>query len=562
MGKTRHGGALLVECLITLGATRAFGVPGESYLPVLDALFDRKGQFDFTLCRHEGAAAFMAEAWGKLTGTPGIAFVTRGPGATNASIGVHTAMQSSTPLILFVGQVGTALKGREAFQELDYGAVFGSMAKWVTEIDRIDRMAETVSRAWAVAMSGRPGPVVVALPEDVLTTRSDLPVCAPVRISSPAPSQTALTELGHRLSRAERPLVIAGGSGWSADGKADLARFLTAQGVPALVSFRRHDLLDNHAPFYAGEAGVGMTPHVRGLISGADLILALNIRFGEMSMDAYSIAPPPRLGAELVHVHKSAAELNKIYTADLPIEADPNEMAAALAALPASPSPSPDWILTARQGFSSGLSVPSQPGAFDMGDAMEVLQKEVGDDAVITNGAGNFAIWPNKHFLFGANQRLLAPQSGAMGYGLPAAIAAKIADPDRMVLCFAGDGDIQMTISELGTAMQEGAQPILLILNNGTYGTIRMHQERHFPGRVSGTDLVNPDFCALARSYGFHAERVSQTRAFADAFARARESRTGAVLELMIETEALGPKLTLSALRAEGEAPSTVSGKE
>lgn len=554
MAQSRHGGALLVECLLNLGAARAFGVPGESYLPVLDALHDTGGRLDFTLCRNEGGAAFMAEAWGKLTGQPGICMVTRGPGATNASIGVHSAMQSSTPMILFVGQVGTDLKGREAFQELDYRAVFGSMAKWAVDIDRIDRLAETVSRAWATALSGRPGPVVVALPEDVLSTVTDLPACDPVHIPAPEPDFMAATKIEEQLQSAERPLVIAGGSGWTADGKANLATFLERWTLPALVSFRRHDLIDNHAAHYAGEAGVGMTPHVRGLIEQADLILALNIRFGEMVMDAYSIHTPPRMGPKLIHAHASADELNKIYAADLAIQANPNALVSELMEGSARKVAWGDWAKAARAGFLAGIKTPPQPGPVDMGDVMAYLRDTLPADTILTNGAGNFAIWPNKHFLFGPDQLLLAPQSGAMGYGLPASVAAKIAHPDRTVVCFAGDGDFQMNCSELGTAMQAGAQPIVLIVNNGTYGTIRMHQERHFPARVSGTTLENPDFAALARSYGFYSERVEKTVDFPSAFERALGSPTGAVLDLAVSSEALTPKATLSQIRAAGQA--------
>jgi len=553
MAQTRHGGKLLVECLLNLGATRAFGVPGESYLPVLDALHDTGGQLDFTLCRNEGGAAFMAEAWGKLTGQPGICMVTRGPGATNASIGVHSAMQGSTPMILFVGQVGTDLKGREAFQELDYKAVFGTMAKWAVEVDRVERMAETLSRAWATALSGRPGPVVVALPEDVLSAMTDLPACGPVQIPAPEPDFLAAGQIEEMLSAAERPLVIAGGSGWTADGKANLASFLERWTLPALVSFRRHDLIDNHAGVYAGEAGVGMTPHVRGLIERADLILALNIRFGEMVMDAYSIHTPPRMGPKLIHAHGSADELNKIYTADLAIQANPNALVSDLMEGSARDVPWAGWAEAARAGFLAGIDTPPQPGPVDMGDVMGYLRDTLPADAILTNGAGNFAIWPNKHFLFGPGQRLLAPQSGAMGYGLPAAVAAKIAHPGRTVVCFAGDGDFQMNCPELGTAMQAGARPIVLILNNGTYGTIRMHQERHFPGRVSGTSLENPDLVALASAYGLHGERVSCTADFAPAFERAKHSPTGAILEMMIGEQALTTRATLDQIRAAGQ---------
>ncbi|MGR3572426.1 thiamine pyrophosphate-dependent enzyme [Brevirhabdus sp.] len=548
-GEARNGGALVVACLLELGARRAFGVPGESYLAVLDALHDTRGALDFTICRNEGGAAFMAEAWGKLTGTPGIAFVTRGPGAANASIGVHAAMQASTPMILFVGQIAMRDRGREAFQEVDYRAMYGPLAKWVTECDDAARLPETIARAWGTCLSGRPGPVVVALPEDMLSAGCGAQGCGALRIPEAAPADDDIETLSRMLTAAERPLVIAGGGGWSARARADLAQFLDWHGIPALSAFRYHDLLDNHGPGYGGDAGVGMSPSVRRSIVEADLILALNIRFGEMTTDDYTIAAPPRLGARLIHVHASDRELGKIYAADLPIHAGPNRMAAALARV-AVPGDWAAWRNRVRDGYEAGFDTPPQPGPVDMGEVMRHLQQVLASDAIVTNGAGNFAIWPNKLFRFGPDQRLLAPQSGAMGYGLPAAIAARVAHPDRQVVCFAGDGDFQMTCQELGTAMQAGACPIVLILNNGTYGTIRMHQERHYPSRVSGTQLENPDFVALARAYGFHAERIARTGDFPAAFARACASGSGAVLDLMTGEEALTPRQTLSQIRA------------
>lgn len=552
MGTTRTGGRLLVACLQALGATKIFGVPGESYLPVLDALRDVEGKLDFILCRNEGGAAFMAEAWGKLTGQPGVCFVTRGPGATNASIGVHAAMQASTPMILFVGQVGTGSRGREAFQEVDHSAYFAPLAKWAVEVDQPDRLPEIVARSWAGALSGRPGPVVVALPEDVLTHVTEAAPCGATVVAEPAPPPEALDELAERLSVARRPVVIVGGGGWSAQGRADLLRFLERHRLPAISAFRFIDLIDNHSPSYTGEAGVGMAPHVRQRIAQADLIIGLNVRFGEMTTDDWTIHAPPKMSAVLIHSHASDRELNKIYAADLPLHAGPNRMAAVLADLPiaASPDRFDDWYMAARAAYDTAFEIPPQPGPLDMGQVMAHLAETLPEDAVLTNGAGNFAIWPNKLFRFGPDQRLLAPQSGAMGYGLPAAIAAKVSDPGRCVICFAGDGDFQMNCNELGTAMQAGAQPIVLILNNGSYGTIRMHQERSYPARVFGTTLQNPDFAALAQAYGYHGERVERTGDFAAAFARAMNSPTGAVLDLMTGIEALTPKQTLSQIRA------------
>ncbi len=547
----RNGGQLLVESLIGLGATKAFGVPGESYLAVLDALHDTVGRLDYVRCRHEGGAAFMAAAWGKLTGNPGICMVTRGPGATNAAIGVHTAMQDSAPMILFVGQVGTDMRGREAFQELDYRAVFGTLAKWVVEIDRVERVPELLSRAWTVAISGRPGPVVVALPEDMLASLSQAaPLSAPVRVSEPAPDAGAVAEALALLGRAERPLLMLGGCNWRPEARLALQRFAETSDLPVVAAFRYQDQFDNHSPTYAGEAGVGMPAHVKRLIRQADVILAINLRFGEMTTDGYALLEVPNPKQTVIHVHGSDAELGKIYRPALAIQSGPNAMVAALRPVQGGWA---TWRTEARADYLAAMHLGPLPSPVDMGACTAHLRDVLPDDAIVTNGAGNFAVWPNKFLQYGPEGRLLAPQSGAMGYGVPAAIAAKIACPDRLVLCFAGDGDFQMTCQELATARQAGAQPIILILNNGIYGTIRAHQEREFPTRVSGTDMVNPDFVALAQAHGFHAERVRATADFAAAFARARQSKTGAVLDLVISPEALTPRQSLSMIRAEAQ---------
>ncbi len=544
----RNGGQILVQSLLGLGATKAFGVPGESYLAVLDALHDTAGRLDYVLCRQEGGAAFMAAAWGKLTGSPGICMVTRGPGATNAAIGVHTAMQDSAPMILFVGQVGTDMRGREAFQELDYRAVFGTMAKWVVEVDRVERIPELLSRAWTVALSGRPGPVVMALPEDMLTSLSDeAPLTAPLQIAEPAPEAGALAKALALLAAAKRPLLMLGGCNWTPAGRTALQAFAEASDLPTLAAFRYQDQFDNHSPVYAGEAGVGMPPHVKRLIREADVILALNLRFGEMTTDGYTLLDVPTPKQTLIHVHASDAELGKIYRPAIGLQAGPNAFAAALSPVTGSWS---GWRATARADYLASLQVGPLPSPVDMGVCTAHLRDVLPADAIVTNGAGNFAVWPNKFLQYGPRSRLLAPQSGAMGYGVPAAIAAKVAHPDRLVVCFAGDGDFQMTSQELATAKQANAQPVILILNNGIYGTIRAHQEREFPARVSGTDMVNPDFVALAQAYGFHAERVEATDDFPAAFARAIASPSGAVLDLAISAEALTPRASLSAIRA------------
>lgn len=544
----RNGGQLLVESLVALGATKAFGVPGESYLAVLDALHDTKGRLDFVTCRNEGGAAFMAAAWGKLTSTPGLCLVTRGPGVTNASIGLHTAMQDSVPMLLLVGQVGTDMKGREAFQEIDYRAVFGSMAKWAVEIDRVDRLPEILARAWTTASTGRPGPVVVALPEDVLADRTDLPpLPGPARVFEAGAAPEAVEAALAMIAQAARPLILVAGANWTGAGRAALQSFAEASDIPVVTAFRFSDQFDNHSPVFAGEAGVGMPPHVKGLIRDADVILAINARFGEMTTDGYTLLSVPCPTQTLIHVHGSDREIGKVYQPALGVQAGPNAFAAALRPVQGGWA---DWRARARADWEACLKAPPQPSPVDMGVVTAHLQEVLPDDVIITNGAGNFAVWPNKFFRYGPRARLLAPQSGAMGYGVPAAIAARIAFPERAVVCFAGDGDFQMTLQELGTAMQAGAQPVILVLNNGIYGTIRAHQEREYPGRVSGTTMANPDFPALARAYGFHGERVERTEDFPAAFARALASPSGAVLDLDISAEAVTPRQTLSAIRA------------
>ena len=543
-----HAGHLLIESLIALGATKVFGVPGESFLAALDALHDTEGRLDFINCRNEGGAAFMAAAWGKLTGSPGICMVTRGPGVTNASIGVHTAMQDSAPMILFVGQVGTDMRGREAFQEIDYRAVYGTMAKWAVEIDEAGRLPEILARAWATATTGRPGPVVIALPEDMLSAPTIAsPLIGPARIAEPAPDAATLAEARAILAASQRPLILIGGCNWTEAGRAALKSFAEASDIPVVAAFRYQDQFDNFSTVFAGEAGVGMPPNVRRLLTQADAILAINVRFGEMTTDGYTLLKVPVPVQKLIHVHGSDREIGKIYQPTLGIHAGPNAFATALTPVRGDWA---EWRAQARADWEASFALPPQPSPVDMGVVTAHLRDVLPEDAILTNGAGNFTVWPNKFYKFGPKARLLAPQSGAMGYGLPAAIAAKVAHPDRIVVCFAGDGDFQMNCQELATALQYGAQPIVLILNNGIYGTIRAHQERNYPTRVSGTAMVNPDFSALARAYGMHAERVTATDDFPAAFARALASGTGAVLDLDISPEALTPRQTLSQMRA------------
>ncbi len=542
----RSGGQLLVECLLEQGVTAAFGVPGESYLAVLDALYSTP-QIRLVSNRNEGGASFMAAAWGQLTGRPGICFVARGPGAANASIGVHTARQNSTPMILFIGQIDASMRDREAFQEVDYRAFFGPIAKWATEIESPDRIPEIVARAFSVAMSGRPGPVVVALPENILTDVSTAEARSQVFAPEPAPSMDSISALIEQLGGARCPLVIVGGTGWTAQGRRDFQTFVELNNLPVVNAFRFHDILDNTSPSYCGDGGLGKLPNVVRLFDETDAFFGFNIRWGEITTDGYTRPDPVTEMRPIIHSHPSDSELGKIFRADVPVHSGPNNLAAALKDKRIGDWS--NWTGKARIEFESARLPPPQPGPVDMGKIIGHLQATLPDDAVITNGAGNFAIWHSKYFLFGARHRLLAPQSGAMGYGLPAAIAAKVALPNRTIVCISGDGDFLMNCQELSAAQQCGACPIVLIVNNSSYGTIRMHQEKTYPGRVSFTGIKNPDFVALSQSFGFHSERVVSTDDFAGAFSRALASKSGAVLELVVDIESLTPRQTLSQMR-------------
>lgn len=545
----RTGAQLLVETLLAQDIDMGFGVPGESYLAVLDALYDVSNSFKFINCRNEGGAAFMAEAYGKLTGKPGICFVTRGPGVTNASIGIHTAMQDSTAMIVFVGQVETSMRGREAFQELDYPAVFGTMAKWAVEIDSADRVPEIVSRAFAVAQSGRPGPVVISLPEDMLVQKSSARVRGYITPTQASPADTDVTKAMALLAEAKSPVVLIGGGGWNSSGLSHLKTFAEANQLPVAVAFRNQDMLDNLSPSYVGDAGVGMSADVRDLLGSSDLILAFNVRFGEILTDGYNLFDPVSFDKKLVHIHASDDELGKIFTPELAILSGPNLAAEKFAAQ--SSINNPVWAKatkTAHDNWQKSLIAPAQPGDVDMGIISAYLDKVLPTDTIITNGAGNFSAWPGRHITYTGDRKLVGPQAGAMGAGVPTAVMAKILDPTRFVLCFAGDGDFQMNCQELGTSMQYGTGPVILVLNNGQYGTIRMHQERDYPNRVSATALINPDFAALAKAYGFHGERVERTEDFEAAFERACASPTGAVIELIIDPEGLSPRLTVAQL--------------
>ena len=547
----RHGGRILAEALKAHGVERVFSVPGESFLAALDGLYD--AGIPNTVCRQEGGAAMMAEAWGKMTGRPGICFVTRGPGATNASAGVHVARQDSTPMILFVGQIARTDRDREAFQEVDYRQMFGGLAKWAAEIDATDRIPEYVARAFDLAMSGRPGPVVLALPEDMLSAESEAPDLTPAPRPVPGISDAQLAAITEALAGTERPLVIPGGSVWTQEDADRLARFAETWDLPVAVPFRRQHLFDNRLPNYVGDLGVGMNPKLGEALREADCILSLGSRLGDTLTNGYDLISPAAQGRRVIHVYPDPDEIGHLWRADPGIAACPRAAMAALADTPA-PRQWSDWTARLRANYEAWRQPKETPGAVKMERVMTWLSDNLPEDAIIANGAGNFATFIHRYHQFKRVGTQLAPTSGSMGYGLPAAVAAKIRHPDRTVVCVAGDGDIQMTVNELSTAAQEGAAVIVIVANNGRYGTIRMHQERHYPGRVSGTDLFNPDFAALARAYGGHGEMVERDEDFAAAFRRAQAAGTLAVIELRLDPEALTAGATLTEVRAAGEA--------
>jgi acetolactate synthase-1/2/3 large subunit len=549
------GGAILAEALQIHGVDMAFCVPGESYLAVIDAMYDRREDMRLIVCRQEGGAAFMAEAYGKLTGRPGICLVTRGPGATNASIGVHTAYQDSSPMILFIGQVGGDIVEREAFQEVDYRRMFGQMAKWVAQIDRAERIPEYVSHAFHLAVSGRPGPVVLALPEDMLTAPAVRVPSHPYRKIQPHPGAADLQQLRDLLAGAQRPLVILGGGGWSASACADMRAFLDQWELPAACSFRRQDLLDNRHARYVGEVGIAISADLKKRVREADVILVAGARLGEMTTGGYTLFEIPQPRQRLVHVHPGVEELGRVYAPESMINAGMSEFAAAARALPA-PTEKPwrGWGDTLRSEYMSTLQPVATPGALNPSAAIAWLRERLPAGSIVTNGAGNFSGWVQRFYQYTGFRTQLAPTNGAMGYGVPAAVAAKLVHPECMVVCFSGDGDYLMTGQELATAVQYGAAVIFCVMNNGMYGTIRMHQERDYPARVYGTDLRNPDFAALARAYGAHGELVERTEDFAAAFERAAAAGKPAVIEMRIDPEAITTRTTLGAIRTQAVA--------
>jgi acetolactate synthase I/II/III large subunit len=548
----RHGGKILVDQLRVHGVDLAFCVPGESYLPVLDALYESRDAISLITCRHESGAANMAEAYGKLTGRPGICLVTRGPGATNASIGLHTAFQDSTPMILFIGQVGNDFVEREAFQEIDYRRMFGQMAKWVAQIDRADRIPEYIARAFQVATSGRMGPVVLALPEDVLTAKVAVADARAYQKIQIQPETQALARLSSLLSSAERPFVIVGGTGWNTAACADLQRFAETQQLPIGCAFRFQDLFDNRHANYAGDVGIGINPKLAERIKNADVVLVINARLGEMTTSGYTLFDAPIPKQKLIHVHAGAEELGRVYQADVMINATPAAFVQVLAAMPRVTQASvATRTQEANADYQAWQSRKEIPGDVQMWDVMQHLREVLPTDAILTNGAGNYATWVHRFYRYTGFRTQLAPTSGAMGYGVPAAIGAKALYPQRTVICFAGDGCFMMTSQELATAVQYGVNVIFIVVNNGMYGTIRMHQEREFPGHVHGTALKNPDFVAYARSFGAHGELVEKTADFAPAFARASAAGKPALIEIRIDPEAITPSTTLAALRAQ-----------
>ena len=562
MSSTRPAGHALVEALIAQGVHTAFGVPGESYLAVLDGFHEHRDAIRFVACRQEGGAAFMAEAQGKLTGRPGICFVTRGPGATNASIGLHTAFQDSTPMILFVGQVASDQRDREAFQEVDYRQMFGpgtlGMAKWVGEVQSADRLPEYVSRAFHTALQGRPGPVVLVLPEDMLTQPTSAAVLPRAVPAQAWPAPGALRDLRTMLLAARRPLVIAGGSGWDAEAANALQRFAENWQLPVGCGFRFQDTFDNRHPSYAGDVGIGINPQLAARVREADLIIALGVRLGEMTTGGYTLLQAPRPAQKLVHVHAGPEELGRVYAADLMLQASMACAAKALEALTAPTElPWSEWTRAAHADYQANHAAPPV-APMDLAVVMKTVQRLAPEDTVYTNGAGNYSGWLHRYVRYHGLQHhgrtQLACTSGAMGYGLPAAVAAALLYPQRTVVNVAGDGDFLMTGQELATATGYGAgrgpgKLVSIVVDNGSYGTIRMHQEREYPGRISGSDLFNPDFVALARAYGWQAARVETTAAFEPAFAAALAADRPTLLHLKLDTDVITSRTTLSAIR-------------
>ncbi len=549
--KLRTGGQILVDQLRIHGVSAAFCVPGESYLAVLDALYDARDAIRLIVARQDGGAAFMAEAYGKASGKPGICFVTRGPGATNASIGMHTAFQDSTPMILFVGQVASDQADREAFQEIDYRRMFGQMAKWVGQIERADRIPEYVSHAFHTATSGRPGPVVLALPEDMLTQTVHAADARPYQAVQASPSPADMERLRTILQSAERPIALLGGTVWGEQPCADFRTFARAAGLPVANAFRFQDLYDNRCDHYIGDVGIGLNPKLAERVRDADVLLVVGARLGEITTAGYSLLQVPVPAQRLIHVHAGAEELGRVYQGELLINAGMREFTRAVRDLRIDGTKWRAWREAAHADYVGWQQPRAVPGKVQMPELVLKLRELLPADSIITTGAGNFTGWIQRWFPFPQWRTQVAPTNGAMGYGVPAAIGAQVAYPDRAVVAVSGDGDYMMTGQELATAVQYKLPVIFVVVNNGMYGTIRMHQEREYPRRVYATALTNPDFAALARAYGAHGELVEETSQFAAAFERARAAGGPALIELRVDPQAITTQTTLDAIRAQ-----------
>ena len=545
----RTGGQIIVDCLRLHGVNTVFCVPGESYLATLDAFYDVQEEIKLVVCRQEGGVSNMAEAWGKMTGKPGIGFVTRGPGATNASIGIHTAQQDSTPLILFIGQIARDMSEREAFQEVDYRRMFGEMTKWVAQIENAARIPEMISRAFHVATSGRPGPVVLALPEDMQTERAVADAGRSCRATQAYPGNSDMEVFRKMLADARKPLVLAGGGGWTQKACNDLTTFAEANTLPVATAFRRQDLIDNRHPCFAGVVGLGINPKLKNRLDDTDLLIVLGTQLGEIVSGGYTYFTFPKPKQTMVHIAAGVDEIDKVYQADLGINAGMAEFCAAATDLPPVDTPWSGETKAAHEDYVAFSTPAEMPGNVNYSEIIGWLSDNLPEDAIITNGAGNYTVWVHRFFRYKQYGTQLAPQSGAMGYGVPSGVAAGIRHPDRVVVSFNGDGCFQMNGLEIGTAVQYGTKTIFIVVNNGMYGTIRMHQETHYPKRKSGTDLYNPDFAALARSYGAIGETVTTTSDFADVFERCCAANGPSLIELVIEPDAVLPTNTLSAIQ-------------
>ena len=545
----RTGGQIIVDCLRLHGVNTVFCVPGESYLATLDAFYDVQEEIKLVVCRQEGGVSNMAEAWGKMTGKPGIGFVTRGPGATNASIGIHTAQQDSTPLILFIGQIARDMSEREAFQEVDYRRMFGEMTKWVAQIENAARIPEMISRAFHVATSGRPGPVVLALPEDMQTERAVADAGRSCRATQAYPGNSDMEVFRKMLADARKPLVLAGGGGWTQKACNDLTTFAEANTLPVATAFRRQDLIDNRHPCFAGVVGLGINPKLKNRLDDTDLLIVLGTQLGEIVSGGYTYFTFPKPKQTMVHIAAGVDEIDKVYQADLGINAGMVEFCAAATDLPPVDTPWSGETKAAHEDYVAFSTPAEMPGNVNYSEIIGWLSDNLPEDAIITNGAGNYTVWVHRFFRYKQYGTQLAPQSGAMGYGVPSGVAAGIRHPDRVVVSLNGDGCFQMNGLEIGTAVQYGTKTIFIVVNNGMYGTIRMHQETHYPKRKSGTDLYNPDFAALARSYGAIGETVTNTSDFADVFERCCAANGPSLIELVIEPDAVLPTNTLSAIQ-------------